>query len=164
MLTLYWITFALISVITAVLYRIKGGVSALCLIPIVGFASYFCLHHSSLWGYEYYLTDSIRVSAIMIVVLMCGMKSNNPKLYLIYSVVLFSTITLNAFKLFFHGQFQINNLYLALTAMELVLFAFGVKITLNAKTKDASNALLDNNAFDIFHSGRGGIDSSPNAS
>ena len=164
MLTIYWVTFALISVIAGVLYRIKGGVSALCLIPIIGFASVMVLYYSPVIPPNYYLLDSIRVSAIMIVVLLCGMKSNNPKLYLTYSVVLFSTITLNAFKLFFPGQFQINDLYLALTAMELVLFAFGVKITLNAKTKDASNALLDNNAFDIFHSGRGGIDSSPNAS
>lgn len=138
--------------VSAWLFAKKGGLSALCLIALTSFISFFAIYYSSLSGDSYYLSDSIRISAIIAITCYCGALSVRPFLYLVYAVVLFCHLIVNFIEIFNHSNFHADYYYLTITIIELLLFCSGCVLTHRARS--GKSALYDNNALDIDDNNR----------
>lgn len=146
MIDLYhYITGAMIFFI-ALSYIRYGCVSALSALILSSFLSYYVIDLIPFWDAESAVIDSLRIATIMIACLVFGMKSIKPIPYLCYSLVLFGFI-------FTNGLFLIDpalapqELYVALTIMEVALFIQGMSAVYNAKTKNDSILNSNSNSF-----------------
>lgn len=157
MLDLYhYITIAMAISVIAV-YIKKKVVSALSILVIANFLSYYATYYSGVYFYESALTESIRIAFVMVLCLYFGAKAFHKVPYLCYSLVLFGFIFLNA--LFLVDQaLAPHEIYVALTMLEVILFMQGLSASIKAKTKndipDYTNVNHDNPDRSRFISGR----------
>ena len=126
-------------------------VSALSALVLFNFITYNFTQLINMWDNESVIIESIRIAFIMIACLYFGMRSLKPVPYLYYSVILFAFIFLN-------GLFLINpalaphELYLTLTAIEVVFFLYGMRAVHRAKTKNDSDSILNVSDSDVCDS------------
>lgn len=135
MLLFYWLTFAVIAIISLLLFKSKRTISALCGIVLFSYVSFFCLYYTPYENEIYTSMDSIRISFIMVFILCCGLKSSKPIFYLVYAAALLVNLMINILWLFV-GDFYADNFYLVIAAVELVIFGIGTIRTIKIKTRD----------------------------
>jgi len=139
------ITGAMIFFIALSYLRYKC-VNAICWLILFSFLTFHVINSIDFSDMNWVVIDSIRVAALMIACLVFGMKTIKPIPYLCYSLVLFGFI-------FTNGLFLIDpalapqELYVALTIMEVALFIQGMSAVYNAKTKNDSILNSNSNSF-----------------
>ncbi|MCP4989829.1 MAG: hypothetical protein GY928_28360 [Colwellia sp.] len=147
MVDLYHYMTVAMAILVLATYIKRKVVSAISVLVLANFLSYYATYYSGVYFYESALTESVRIAFVMVFCLYFGAKSLNPIPYLCYSSVLFGFIFLNA--LFLVNQaLAPHSLYVVLTILEVVLFMQGLSAALQAKTKndipDYNNANNDN--------------------
>ena len=108
--------------------------SALSALVLLNFATYCLTQFTVYVNSESAVIESLRISAIMIICMVLGLKSIKPFYYLCYSLLLFGFIVVNGLFLI-NPAFAPHELYLILTVAELLFFAKGVSAVHKAKTK-----------------------------
>lgn len=130
----------------ALSYIKYGCVSALSLLVLVSFLSYYAIYFLPLFNIESAIADSIRVALIMVACLHFSARSIKPLQYLCYSLVLFGFIFVN-------GLFMINpalapyELYVAMMILEIAIFVYGMRAVYNAKTRNDTILNSNTNSF-----------------
>lgn len=135
MLSFYWISFAAMIISSLYLYRIKGTVSALCGVVLVSYFSFFCLHYTPYENEFYTGLDSIRIGSVMVLLLICGLKTNKPVSYLIYATILLTNLIVNGVSIL-NDSFFADNYYLTIAFAEIAVFCVGINKTLKARNYD----------------------------
>jgi len=136
MLRFYWISFAVMVLMSLRLHRLKRTVSALCGIVLLSYLSFFMLYYTDYTDNYYRALDTIRIAFIMTIILYCGYKSEHPKTYLIYSLILLFNIAINILWIFTTGFYlYADHFYLIITIAELIIFSMGVNRTLKLKSR-----------------------------
>lgn len=156
MVDLYHYMTVAMAILVLATYIKRKVVSALSVLVLANFLSYYATYYSGVYFYESALTESVRIAFVMVFCLYFGAKSLNPIPYLCYSSVLFGFIFLNA--LFLVDQaLAPHSLYVVLTILEVVLFMQGLSAALQAKTKndipDYTNVNNDDTSRSRFISG-----------
>ena len=134
----------------ALSYVKYGCVSAISLLVLISFLSYYIIEFLPFFNIESAIIDSIRVALIMVGCLHFGMRAVNPVVYLCYSLVLFGFIFVN-------GLFLINpvlapqELYVALAVMEVAFFIGGMSAVYNAKIIK-NDSILNSNTNNFRYS------------
>lgn len=135
MLGFYWISFVVMLIVSLYLYKIKRTVSALCGVVLISYVSFFCLYYTPYENNFYTGLDSIRIGGVMVLLLVCGLKSDKPVFYLIYAIILLTSLIVNGVSILNHG-FTGDNYYLTIAVAELAIFCVGINKTLKARTYD----------------------------
>jgi len=122
--------------ISLLMYKLKKTVSALCGLVIFSYVSFFCLYYTPYEGDLYTAMDCIRISAVMIFVMYCGLKSDKPITYLIYSLILLGNLVVDFLWMFANDFYMIvDPIYLTIATMELIIFGVGIRKTLKIKSR-----------------------------
>lgn len=122
--------------ISLLMYKLKRTVSALCGLVIISYASFFLLYYTPYEGDFYTAIDCLRISAIMIFVMSCGLKSDKPITYLIYSLILLANLVVDFLWMFANDFYIIADpIYLTIATMELIIFGVGTRKTLKIKSR-----------------------------
>lgn len=141
----HYFTGAMIFFIALSYLRYKC-VNAVCWLVLFSFLTFHIIDFIDFDNLTWVAADSLRIAALMIACLVFGMKSIKPIPYLCYSLVLLGFI-------FTNGLFLIDpalapqELYVALTIMEVALFIQGMSAVYNAKTKNDSILNSNSNSF-----------------
>lgn len=118
------------------MYKLKRTVSALCGLVIFSYVSFFCLYYTPYEGDFYTAIDCLRISGVMIFVMYCGLKSDKPITYLIYSLILLGNLVVNFLWMFANDFYMIADpIYLTIATMELIIFGVGTRKTLKIKSR-----------------------------
>lgn len=145
----------------ALSYVKYGCVSALSLLVLVSFLSYYAIHFLPLFNIESAVIDSIRVALIMVACMHYGARSVKPIQYLCYSLVLFGFIFVNGLFLI-NPALAPNELYIAITFLEVLMFMYGMCAVYNAKTQNDS--ILNSNTNSFRYSCKRGLNSGDHTS
>jgi len=136
MLRFYWISFAVMVLLSLRLHQLKRSVSALCGIVILSYLSFFFLYYTDYTDNFYRALDTIRIAFIMTLILYCGFKSSHPKTYLIYSLILLFNIAVNIVWIFsINFYLYADHFYLIIAIAELIIFSMGVNRTLKLNSR-----------------------------
>ncbi len=118
------------------LYRLKRSVCALCGIVLLSYLSFFWLYYTDYTDSFYAALDSVRIGFIMTLVLYCGLKSDHPKTYLIYALILLFNIAVNIVWIFsINFYLYADYFYTTIAIAELIIFSMGVNRTLKLKSR-----------------------------
>ena len=143
---------AMVSSMAICLYK-KSCVNVLCLLISVNFLTFLVLYYSPLEGGVYAVSEAIRTSAVMLTCGVFAYRSKKPKPYLFYSLVLYGFIFVNGLFLI-NPAFAPDELLIALTLVEIIIFINGHLAALQAKTKndipDYTNVNNDNTTRSRF--------------
>ncbi len=124
------------------LFRLKGTVSALCGIVLFSYLSFFALYYTPYSGDFYTALDSIRVGLVMVLIMHCGLKSDRPKVYLAYALILAIHLVTNCFSIVIDGFAAYSDYsYLVITIFEILIFCIGANRTLKIKSRKDDVAL-----------------------
>ena len=127
MLIFYWVAFGLMLVAAIYCYKTGRSLFALNGIILISFISFFVLWYSGYNSEGYTALDSVRVVLITILTLHCGMLSKSTKLYLIYALALFAHLLTNGARIIFLDIEPLaDNIYLAVSIIEMILFVVGM--------------------------------------
>lgn len=136
MLMFYGLAFAAMIIISLLLFKAKGTISALCGIVLLSYLSFFCLYYTPYKDEFYISMDSVRIGFVMISILYCGIKSDKPIVYLVYAITLLVNLMINMLWLFVSGFYiYADSFYIVIAAIELIIFGIGTDRTLKIKSR-----------------------------
>lgn len=149
-------SFVLISCVAMLLvsvatYTYKGHVSAIGLLININFASHIILHNINPSYMIYVFCELFVYSSVSVACYILAFRANSATPYLLYSLVLFGFIFVNGLFIL-NPAYAPNEIYMALTIMEIMLFIYGSYAALTAKTRN--DTILNSTSSRLFDSFR----------
>ena len=134
------VIFSVLVVISMITFDMKRGISALCLIVLYSYLTYFILDGLDMRfimsNLSYYTWDILRHTSISLLILHCIKNTQQSTFYFAYSVIILIQITFNVIMLTgLVSESAFNNLSALTTLAELSIFGYGIHTTITADNK-----------------------------